>query len=209
MITKGYKENRAFIAKNPFFRISLPILEYLTENQKDKLASIAINQRFEKNKDLCKEGELAASMYILKSGKLNKYKQGDFSGTILKGESFEEYASLTKGGMRRFTIKAAEDVEVVALGIEDIENALGRSLPLIILRNEALKALKSSPVFERLSEEYVERAIDCFKLKAVKAGDLLTRKDDLCKSCIFFVAEGQYYISESSKRSKIYGGSSL
>lgn len=59
-------------------------------------------------------------MYILKSGKLNKYKQGDFSGTILKGESFEEYASLTKGGVRRFTIKAAEDVEVVALGIEDI-----------------------------------------------------------------------------------------
>ena len=86
-------------------------------------------------------------MYILKSGKLNKYRQGEFNGSILKGESFEEYASLTKGGVRRFTIKTAEDVEVVALGVEDIENALGRSLPLIILRNEALKALKSSPLF--------------------------------------------------------------
>jgi len=47
----------------------------LTQNQKDKLASIAINQKFEKNKEICKEGELAASMYILKSGKLGKYKQ--------------------------------------------------------------------------------------------------------------------------------------
>lgn len=56
-------------------------------------------------------------MYILKSGKLNKYRQGEFNGTILKGESFEEYASLTKGCVRRFTIKAAEDVELVALGV--------------------------------------------------------------------------------------------
>lgn len=53
----------------------------------------------------------------------------------MKGESLEEYASLTKGCVRRYTIKAAEEVELIALGVEDIENALGRSLPLIILRN--------------------------------------------------------------------------
>lgn len=67
MITKSFKENRAFIEKNPFF-------QYLTTAQKDKLTSIAINQRFDKNKEICKEGELAASMYILKSGKLSKFK---------------------------------------------------------------------------------------------------------------------------------------
>ena len=78
---------------------------------------------------------MAASMYILKSGKLSRYKGNEFKGTILKGESFEEYASLTKGGVRRYTIKTAEDVELIALGVEDIENSLGKSLPLIILRN--------------------------------------------------------------------------
>jgi hypothetical protein len=54
--------------------------------------------------------------------------------------------------MRRETIRVVEDSEVIALGVEDIENALGRSLPLIILRNEARAALKSSKCFERLSE---------------------------------------------------------
>ena len=68
----------------------------MTSCQKDKLASIALNQRFEKGSDICKEGELAASMYILKSGKLGRFKSGDFQGHILKGESFEEYASLTR-----------------------------------------------------------------------------------------------------------------
>jgi len=42
MITKNYKENRNFIEKNQFFK-------YLTPLQKDKLASIALNQRFDKN----------------------------------------------------------------------------------------------------------------------------------------------------------------
>ena len=128
MITKNYKENRSFIENNQFFK-------YLTPSQKDKLASIALNQRFDRNSDICKEGELAASMYILKSGKLGRFKGGDFQGHILKGESFEEYSSLTKGSVRRETIRVVEDAEVMALGVEDIENALGRSLPLIILRN--------------------------------------------------------------------------
>ena len=70
----------------------------------------------------------------------------------MKGESLEEYASLSKGGVRRNTIKTAEDAELIALGAEDIENALGRSLPLIILRNEALKALKGSKTIEKLSD---------------------------------------------------------
>lgn len=84
----------SFIENNQFFK-------YLTLNQKDKLASIAINQKFQKNSDICKEGELASSMYILKSGKLGRFKGTDLQGTITKGESFQEYASLTKGCLRR------------------------------------------------------------------------------------------------------------
>lgn len=34
-------------------------------------------------------------------------------------------------------------------------------------------------------------------------------KEDLCRNSIFFIAEGQYLISDSSKRSQIYGESSL
>ena len=58
----------------------------------------------------------------------------------------------------------------MALGAEDIESALGRSLPLIILRNEAKAALNSSKVFGQLSEEYLDKIIDCFKLKKVAGG---------------------------------------
>lgn len=59
-------------------------------------------------------------MYILKSGKLTKHKGNEFKGSISKGESFEEYTSLSKGCLRRMTIKVAEDSEIMALGVEDI-----------------------------------------------------------------------------------------
>jgi CRP-like cAMP-binding protein len=54
---------------------------------------------------------------------------------VIRGESFEEYTALSKNCTRRFTIKATEEAEVMALGAEGIENVLGKSLPLIILRN--------------------------------------------------------------------------
>jgi CRP-like cAMP-binding protein len=57
----------------------------LTPSQKDKLASIALNQRFDRNSEICKEGELASSMYILKSGKLSRHKGSLFQGYISKG----------------------------------------------------------------------------------------------------------------------------
>lgn len=65
LIEKNFNETKKFIEETPFFT-------YLTVSQKQKLASIAITQRFNKGHTICKQGELASSMYILKSGALKK-----------------------------------------------------------------------------------------------------------------------------------------
>ena len=46
-IKKNFNENRKFIEKNQFF-------EYLTSVQKDKVASISMTQKFEKNSKIFK-----------------------------------------------------------------------------------------------------------------------------------------------------------
>jgi CRP-like cAMP-binding protein len=94
-------------------------------------------------------------MYILKSGKLVKTLKGVVCGEIQKGDSFEEYATLKKNCMRKETIKVLEDSEMIALGVEDIENVLGKSLPLIILRNSAKHAIKGVKAFDKFSQEYI------------------------------------------------------
>ena len=100
-----------------------------------------------------------------------------------------------------------EEAELMALGIEDIEGALGRSLPLIILRNKAKFALKTCKIFEKLTDEYLEKAIDCFKLKSFKQGEVLVRKDDLCKNGLFFIVEGDYHCDLVKKA--LYGDGCL
>jgi cGMP-dependent protein kinase len=41
----------------------------------------------------------------------------------------------------------------------------------------------------------------------VKNGDFIVKKEESCRNMIFFIAEGQYYITDNSKRGKIYGES--
>lgn len=43
----------------------------------------------------------------------------------------------------------------------------------------------------------------------MKQGDLLVKKEDLCRNSIFFIAEGHYQISDSTRKAQIYGESSL
>jgi cGMP-dependent protein kinase len=72
IIEKNFSENRKFIEHNKFFSNFFNNLAYLTSDQKDKIASIGITQKYEKKSKICKEGELAASMFILKSGELKR-----------------------------------------------------------------------------------------------------------------------------------------
>lgn len=47
-----------------------------------------MNQYYEKFTRICKEGELASSFYILKSGRIRRLKDGVTKGFIEKGELF-------------------------------------------------------------------------------------------------------------------------
>ena len=144
-------------------------------------------------------------MFILKSGELRRSVDGCEVGIIKPGDSFEEYAALSKNMNRRETISASEDSEVLALGTEDIESTLGRNLSIIVLRNKAIKALKSSKHFSELQSEYLEKIINTFKIKKVNENEAVINKDDKCKNNIFFVIEGTYELSKNEPKVDFYG----
>ena len=85
MTEKSFKENRKYIEQNRFFGKFLDNLEFLTSNQKDKIASICICQRYEKGTLIVREGDLASSMFIVKSGKLTKVRTGIETSTVREG----------------------------------------------------------------------------------------------------------------------------
>lgn len=168
---------------------------YLTSSQKDKIASIAIHQRFQKKNKICKEGELASSMYIVKSGVLKKTMDGIECGKVRVGQFCEEYAALKKNSIRRYTLAVEEDAEVIALGVEDIEQVLGRSLPLIITRNKVRAALLEYVEYKNLYPKYLDLALDCFKIRNVQEKEVIVKSGMHCKDIIFLVLEGEYELS--------------
>ena len=82
IISATYNENKAFIDKSTY-------LNELSNGQRQALADIAMSQYYEKYTRICKEGELASSFYILKSGRIRRIRDGVTIGYIEKGEIFE------------------------------------------------------------------------------------------------------------------------
>lgn len=78
----------------------------MTDKQKEKIASVAISQKFEKGSIICTQGALACAMYIIKSGKLKRATDGTCVGYWQSGDSLEEYAVLSKNTIRKETITA-------------------------------------------------------------------------------------------------------
>ena len=75
IISTNYSENKAFIDKSP-------VLSELTNGQRQALTDIAMNQYYERYMKICKEGELASSFYVLKSGRVRRIKNGRTIGYI-------------------------------------------------------------------------------------------------------------------------------
>lgn len=59
-------------------------------------------------------------MYIVKSGKLSRHMKGYKLGYLMKGDSLEEYALLSKGTLRRETAVVEEKAELLSFGVHEI-----------------------------------------------------------------------------------------
>jgi CRP-like cAMP-binding protein len=101
-----------------------------------------MSQYYEKYTRICKETELASSFYILKSGKIRRLKDGVTKGFIEKGELFEHSVALSDENIRKETLITEENSHILAISVVDIKNTLGKSLPIIFIRNQLKAVLK-------------------------------------------------------------------
>ena len=60
---------------------------------------------------------------------------------------------------------AEEDVEILALGVQDIDKVLGSSLEAIMIRNKIRSNLLRCEEFKILSPSFIDLVLDCFKIK--------------------------------------------
>lgn len=116
MITKEYEENRKFIEAVRFFSKLLRdgrslspyyLLDAMTSEQKDAVASVLITLKFAKGQSIVNEGDPASSFYIIKEGSVVVLKGNKEVRKMVKGDSFGEQA-LYYNTVRGATVKALD-----------------------------------------------------------------------------------------------------
>jgi cGMP-dependent protein kinase len=85
------------------------VLDTMTNDQKDAVASVLISQKFSKGQTIVNEGDPASSFYIIKEGTVQVMKGGKEIRKMLKGDSFGEQA-LYYNTVRQATVRALDNV---------------------------------------------------------------------------------------------------
>lgn len=80
---KDYTENRKFIESIKFF-------DQLNSDEKDAIAGVMITQVYKQGDTIVKEGDMANSYYIIKSGVVSVTKGGVEIRKMTAGDSFGE-----------------------------------------------------------------------------------------------------------------------
>ena len=77
----------------------------------------------------------------------------------------------------------------------DIQSALGKSLPIIVIRNQLKAVLKDEPFFNKLSKAYASKLLDSFTITSVDKGKTIIDAYKRQRNLVMFVVEGHTEVS--------------
>ena len=126
---------------------------------------------------------------------MRRLKGGVLVGFVEKGDIFEHEVALQEQTTRQETLVAEESSHVLALSVVDIQNALGKSLPIMLIRNQLKAALRNEPFFQKLSKTYASRLLDSFVVAAVDKGKTVIDTYKKQRNSILFILEGNVDVS--------------
>ena len=79
----------------------------------------------------------------------------------------------------------------MAISTIDIKTALGKGLPIILIRNQLKTVLKREPFFQKLSKKYQAKFLDSFMVCNVEKGKTIIDTYKKLKNSILYIVEGQ------------------
>lgn len=179
IITKEYEDNRKFLDAVKFF-------DSMTIEQKDAIAGVLITQRYSKGQLIVSEGDPASSFYIIKEGTVSVLKGNTEVRKLPKGNSFGEQA-LYYNTVRQMSVKAVDDVKVLALGRDTVTKVLGDQIHVITFKNIQKWALEKNILLSKLTKSQIDKIVDNMKIINYKGGDTLFNRQTPCNKLVMVV----------------------
>ena len=178
------------------------ILEHLTNNQKDAIASVMIIQKFTKNSHIVCKGDIGSSYYIIKEGTVAVMNDEREIRKLGKGDAFGEQA-LYFNSTRTMSIRADTETICLALARDTLNQILGEKLQVIVFRNLQKWALEKSKYLSKLNSLQIEKIIQCMNITTFENEQIVFQKGQQTNPKMVIVLEG--YLKKQKTKETICG----
>ena len=185
---KNFEQNKKFIE-------SVPILNFLDSTEKSILCQKIIQNKFNKNFPIVKEGEIANSIYIIKSGEVNIVKNNEIIRILKSGDYFGEFGILIENSIRTCDVITKTDCICYSVSITTFKKMLGEDYRNILLLNLIKGIFLSSKYFYDIYNKLLEEFFNLFKIKNLFKNEVLFNKDDNISNKLIVVINGNLIYS--------------
>ncbi|CAG9317455.1 unnamed protein product [Blepharisma stoltei] len=194
---KKYSENKQFLE-------SIPILNLLTEAQKESLLAVMVPMEYSPGQKIVTEGDPGDLMYIIKLGTVSCTYKGNEIRQLGHGEFFGEQA-LLYDTVRTATVIAISKVKVLSIGRESLQKVLGGELQQLLYRNSQRIALNQSKTLACLTSVQVENVIAHTRIISYSDSQVVIHQGTPKKEKIWIVLQGRLISANSSQIFEIFG----
>ena len=189
---KNFEQNKKFIE-------SVPILNFLDSTEKSILCQKIIQNKFNKNFPIVKEGEIANSLYIIKLGEVNIVKNDEIIRTLKSGDYFGEFGILIENSIRTCDVISKTDCICYSVSITTFKKMLGEDYRNNLLLNLIKGIFLNSKYFNDIYNKLLEEFFNLFKIRNLLKNEILFNKDNNITNKLIVVVDGNLIYSNNEK----------
>ena len=180
IFTCNYEQNMKFLDG-----LNMP----LDTTFKSIMANNLIQEIYLKGQYICKEGELAGCMYIIKDGEVECIKGDKVIRTLKKGDNFGQKA-LLEGDIRSLDVKAKTDCKIYSISSEFFRNQFGENFREQLYFNFITSAFMNSKVLIDINSKMISKTFKYFSFRSLKNNEIVYPKGHNILEKLCVVIEG-------------------
>ena len=180
IFTSNYEQNMKFLDG-----INMP----LDTTFKSIMANNLIQEIYLKDQYICKEGEFASCMYIIKDGEVECIKDDKIIRTLKKGDNFGQKA-LLEGDIRSLDVKAKTDCKIYSISVEFFKNQFGENFREQLYFNFITTSFMTSETFSHFNSKMISKTFKHFSFRSLKNNELVYPKGQKIEEKLCVVLEG-------------------
>ena len=180
IFNSNYEQNMKFLNG-----INIP----LDSTIKSIMANNLIQEIYNKDQYIFKEGEFGSCMYIIKEGEVECIKGDKVIRVLKQGDNFGQKA-LLEGTNRSLDVKAKTDCKLYSISSEFFKNQFGENFKEYLYFSFVSTAFNLSKVFNKINGKMISKTFNNFSFRSLKNDEVIYPKGQKISEKLCVVLEG-------------------